>query len=77
MSLFPVWRESVVLGEYNTETETDCIEYDEGITDCADEPKVFPIKTVELHPQWDYHSGNKENDIALLRLDRPVDYTGR
>lgn len=64
----------MVLGEYNTETEIDCIEYDEETTDCADKPIVVPIKSVELHPEWNFEGG--KNDIAILKLLTRIDYTG-
>lgn len=68
-----MFRESVVLGEYNTATDIDCIEYEEGDQDCADEPKIIPIQSTVLHPQWKYP--DRDNDIALLKLVAPVNYT--
>lgn len=69
------FRESVVLGEYNTQTEIDCIEYEEGYRECADKPIVIPIISTVLHPEWRYPG--RENDIALLKLLTPVTYTGK
>lgn len=62
-----------MLGEYNTDTEEDCIEYDEGYRECSDRPKVVPVKSTFLHPEWTWPG--IDNDIALLKMATPVDFT--
>ncbi|XP_031619833.1 serine protease easter-like [Contarinia nasturtii] len=60
----------VRLGEWDQRTERDC---DDG--NCSD--PVQDIEVVERIPHKNYNSNSKaqENDIALLRLARPVSFT--
>ncbi|XP_049530778.1 CLIP domain-containing serine protease B9-like [Anopheles darlingi] len=59
----------VRLGEYNTDSEIDCVqEEDEQI--CADPPIDTGIEKVLPHPQYDEPSHS--NDIALVRLDKTI-----
>ncbi|XP_031638129.1 melanization protease 1-like [Contarinia nasturtii] len=60
----------VRLGEWNTTSNPDC---DDG--QCAD--PVQDIRVVERIPHVDYNpdSESQGNDIALLRLERPITYT--
>lgn len=64
----------MVLGEYNTKTEVDCIKYDEDYQECTDRPKEIPIKSVVVHPKW--NDPQWANDIAVIKLLTPVDYSG-
>lgn len=70
------WRlQSVRLGEYNTETEVDCIKDDEDTQLCADDP--ISVGVEEQIPHEDYRplSRDQKNDIALLRLTQDVTFT--
>lgn len=35
----------------------------------------FAIEHIYIHPDWDHHT--TDNDLALIRLDRPANLTGR
>ncbi|KAF5289870.1 hypothetical protein FQR65_LT02004 [Abscondita terminalis] len=60
---------SVRLGEHNLETEQDCQEY------CADPPINVPVQELIPHEKYDVNSIHRYHDIALLRLQRKIDYT--
>lgn len=65
------WRlSSVRLGEWDTGTENDCDE-----ADCSDPPQDVAIERAITHEQYDPNSRGQYNDIALLRLVRPVAFT--
>lgn len=63
------------MGEYDTSTTRDCVDTG-GELDCADSPVDFNVVQKIVHENYDPFSVNQANDIALLRLDRPVQYTG-
>lgn len=64
------WRlVSVRLGEHNLETEEDCQEY------CADPPVNVPVQELIPHEKYDANNINRYHDIALIRLQRKVDFT--
>lgn len=63
------------MGEYDTSTTRDCVDTG-GDLDCSDSPVDFNIVQKIVHENYDPFSVNQANDIALLRLDRPVQYTG-
>ncbi|XP_037088976.1 phenoloxidase-activating factor 3-like [Pollicipes pollicipes] len=61
---------TVRLGEHNLITSPDCQERD-GLKSCSEREQDFT--PVEVLPHPDYSKPNRYwNDIALLRLDRPV-----
>lgn len=64
----------VRLGEWNLETETDCDTSGVG-SDCADPVLDVPIEERIPHPEYGPSSEQQYNDIALLRLSRPVQFT--
>lgn len=60
----------VRLGEWNHETDLDCQKI--GVsTVCSDPPQNFDIEKKIIHPGYEQKIGSKD-DIALLRLSRPV-----
>lgn len=60
----------VRLGEWDTSTNPDCVEDQDGQT-CADPVVDVPVEKVIMHPG--YQSGrNNYNDLALLRLQNVV-----
>jgi hypothetical protein len=61
-------RASVRLGELDERTDPDCYE-----TECADEVQDFIPSVVEVHK--DYDSPKFRNDLAIIRLDKPVNIT--
>ena len=63
---------SVHLGEHNTNTEKDCSTDDK--TYCA--PEVLKIEVAEViaHPNYAKKRKYSHNDIALLRLQRKVEF---
>ena len=65
----------VRLGEWNLNTEVDCD--DEYLYDkfCSDPPIDVKIAEIIPHPQYYSNDKNQFNDIALLRLEREVQYS--
>lgn len=47
-----------------------------GGTDCTDGAVIVPIEKTIPHPEYKPYSARQRNDIALIRLDRVVEYTG-
>lgn len=64
-------RVSVRLGDWNITSRNDC--YAEN--DCADSPDDVDVEEEVVHPYFSLSTGN--NDIALLRLTRRVQFTGK
>lgn len=58
----------VRLGEWDIESEVDC---DENI--CSDKPMEFDIEIYMWHESYD--PNQNFNDIALLKLPRPVSFS--
>ncbi|XP_055591289.1 CLIP domain-containing serine protease B4-like [Uranotaenia lowii] len=58
----------VRLGEWNILSEIDCVD---GL--CADPPVEIRVAGHIVHP--DYTSDDYHNDIALIKLERPVQFT--
>lgn len=70
------WRlESVRLGEYNTDTNPDCVQDDENTLLCADEPISIGVEEQMAHENYRPRSRDQKYDIALLRLSRDVTFT--
>lgn len=66
------WRlTSVRLGEYDTDSDHDCIQ-DENESICADDPITVGIEEQYVHEQYRPLSRDQKYDIALLRLSRDV-----
>lgn len=55
------------MGEYNIETDIDCIQ-EVGGQDCAEKPVDIEIVEVVIHPNYTQNSWSKHHDIAVLRL---------
>ncbi|CAG9862801.1 unnamed protein product [Phyllotreta striolata] len=71
------WKlSSVRLGEYNTETDSDCVSLQNGKQRCAPPPVNVLVEEAIAHEQYNPYDVNQYNDIALLRLAREVKYTG-
>ncbi|XP_043255138.1 melanization protease 1-like [Colletes gigas] len=70
------WRlESVRLGEYNTETDPDCVQDGETTMICSDDPITVGIEEQIAHENYGPLSRDQKYDIALLRLTRDVAFT--
>lgn len=65
-------RTSVRLGEWNTEADTDCEEYDDF---CADPVLNIPIEELIPHENYNPNLEAPEDDIALIRLSKAVNFT--
>ncbi|XP_037933273.1 melanization protease 1-like [Teleopsis dalmanni] len=66
------WRVTGVrLGEWDTSTNTDCVYDVQGKKDCANEHVDCGVEEVITHPEY---SSSQQNDIALIRLDRYIEY---
>ena len=75
-----IYRVSVRLGEHNLKTDPDCkSEQGEDCRNteciCNETPQDFKIEEVIAHTDYNIPVAYR-NDIALLRLDRPVNKTG-
>lgn len=66
------FRSSVRLGEYDISTVEDCFR-----GKCTDPPVDITIDQTIPHEKYVPTSRNQENDIALIRLSRPVKYTSK
>lgn len=62
----------VRLGEWNVSSPADCYENRED--DCTDDPVNVAVSKIFKHPKYN-ESGQQENDIAVLRLANPVQFT--
>lgn len=61
---------SVRLGEWDKNTEVDC---DDDI--CAPKPQDIPVSELIPHERFQPGSQTQQDDIALLRLERPAKLT--
>ncbi|XP_076762223.1 CLIP domain-containing serine protease HP8-like [Xylocopa sonorina] len=66
--------QSIRLGEYNTDTDRDCVQ-DEDSVICADDPISVGIEEQIVHENYWPTSRDQKYDIALLRLSRDVTFT--
>lgn len=73
-NLLSLPRESVRLGEYNTETKDDCI-VNENVLECADPAIDVPVEETIVHEDYRPDSRNNHHDIALIRLAHDVNFT--
>lgn len=64
-------RDGIRLGEWNISSTTDCYAENE----CADSPIDVSIEEEVVHPYFSASTGN--NDIALLRLNQNIEFTGK
>ncbi|KAL1512801.1 hypothetical protein ABEB36_002328 [Hypothenemus hampei] len=72
----PNWKiVSVRLGEYNTDTEEDCVKVGPSQTHCAPPAVDVAVEQNIPHKDYDPHDLNQYNDIALLRLIRNVQFS--
>ncbi|CAH2257130.1 jg11961 [Pararge aegeria aegeria] len=63
---------AVILGEYDVRSDPDC-ERMEGQLFCAPKIRTVPIDTLIPHP--DYSPQNLGDDIGLIRLAEPADFS--
>uniref|UniRef100_A0A1A9ZZ96 CLIP domain-containing serine protease n=1 Tax=Glossina pallidipes TaxID=7398 RepID=A0A1A9ZZ96_GLOPL len=66
---------SVRLGEWNIETNPDCVEDVRGKKDCAPPHKDILIEYAIAHANYVANSKDQFNDIALIRLIESAEYT--
>lgn len=71
--VFFYFRENVVLGEYDTRNETDCVEF-QGAKQCAPPARIYKVSHYVTHPGWQQRG---EDDIALVRLAERVHFNGK
>ncbi|XP_031332996.1 phenoloxidase-activating factor 3-like isoform X2 [Photinus pyralis] len=66
---------NVILGEYDTRNETDCVHF-HGRQWCADPRLVVPVQEIIIHPHWNQKPpATVDGDIALVRLAYDVRFT--
>lgn len=61
---------SVRLGEHNLTTDRDC-----ELDDCADPVVNIPVAETIVHENYKASSATQNDDIALIRLERPIQFT--
>lgn len=69
---------NVRLGEYNTETDEDCVQFDNADQECADPVQNYAVEEIILHEKYlpsDASFYQRENDIALIRLSGNAKYS--
>lgn len=66
------FRSSVRLGEYDLSTDEDCFR-----GKCIDAPVDVAVEKLIPHEQYAPTQRSQANDIALIRLSRPVKYTSK
>ena len=66
---------NAILGEYNTQTDPDCIPDGEYSEICNDKMVRIPIEEAIPHEQYNPSRNGQRFDIALLRLSRPVKFS--
>lgn len=60
------------MGEHDLRTPIDCVG-----KSCAPPPQVIEIETILRHPDWVNAQRQFFDDIALLRLARDAQFTGK
>jgi len=66
---------TVRLGENDLNQEIDCESDRPGIDDCADEPIDVGVEATFVHEQYDPNTISQHHDIALLRLNKDVNFS--
>ncbi|KAI5632267.1 trypsin domain-containing protein [Phthorimaea operculella] len=67
---------NVILGEYDTTNEgPDCVKINSGATVCTDGAISVPIERYRVHPEFVSDATRIKNDVALIRLNRTVEFT--
>lgn len=67
---------NVRLGEWDIRTDKDCIEVD-GYSDCNDPALNADVEETLPHSGYNDNDKSREHDIALVRLARNVQFTGK
>lgn len=70
------FRVSIRLGEWNTDTEEDCLSGSR-VRVCSDKPLDVDVEKTIVHSGYSMTDRNRRNDIALVKLRRPVTYTSK
>lgn len=76
INLFGLFSAQVRLGEWDTKTEIDC----PGKGNCNEGPLDIAVEKYIAHEGYlknGNQNGNRHHDIAILRLAKPVEYTGK
>ncbi|KAL9700343.1 hypothetical protein quinque_003784 [Culex quinquefasciatus] len=61
------------LGEYDSQQDPECSYHDE--EDCADSVRDVLVSSYYVHEDYFQENGADYNDLALIRLMQPVEYT--
>lgn len=77
--MYCLFRVNVRLGEYDTRSDPDCDEYLHQAYNCCCAPPAlnFGVKEVIIHENYNYNDRTRYHDIALIKMDRDVEYTGK
>jgi hypothetical protein len=69
------WRLTAVrLGEWDLRTNPDCEQYSDGDEECNEPHVDIPVAEIIVHPEYYYERVAQYHDIALLRLQRKVEF---
>ncbi|XP_071545890.1 phenoloxidase-activating factor 1-like isoform X2 [Panulirus ornatus] len=68
--------EVIRLGEWDVTTERDCEVKITGSEDCAPPAQDFTYEEIIIHPDYNTRARSSD-DIALIRLSRPMDLSGQ
>ncbi|XP_071546140.1 CLIP domain-containing serine protease HP8-like [Panulirus ornatus] len=68
--------EVIRLGEWDLSTEEDCEVTNQGYEDCAPPVQDLTYEEIIIHPDYNTRA-RYSDDIALIRLSRSVDISGR
>lgn len=63
------------MGEWNTDTDPDCITYRNGGKECAPKPIDIRVQQVIAHSDYNDNNANRYNDVGLVRLASNVQYS--
>lgn len=74
--MYSIFSTTVRLGDYNIDTDPDCVESVGNIIECAPSPLILNVEEKIVHEDYNPYDLNQYHDIALLRLAEEVKYTG-
>lgn len=63
----------IVLGDHDSSTEIDCS--DRAKKRCAPQPQKHRVTKPMVYTGYDTTTGNHNNDIALIQLQTPAEFT--
>ena len=69
--------DSVRLGEHTFNSSKDCeVDIEQNRTICSDPHVDIKVQAITFHPKFRFDQNQLMHDIALIRLNKTVNYTG-